>query len=331
MSFSAMSTKMNTYNPVYAHKSHDRTRQSSQAASCAASEPATVIHRNQEHDNGTVSATESFTVDRKETVNGGTEQCTETMKKRRTHRGPRRPRPRKPDTDVPDEDEVHSRSGNGQISIMSKPVSKHLDSCGQHKRELMELSNSSSTTDLQDPFLDHGRDAVGISSPARCSSSSASRSSQSPVCTRRNIHLINPFEIEHTQELERCLRIHGILLNRVNALPVWDGSDLIFRAFHDYLGRCEKSLHALKLRSPSADTAFSVSESEANKALFEACTDSLTLLAMRVLEIEIQIGGEDSEVEDAATDTQKLASSGVYAIVEERGLGSQKDLAIHHK
>ena len=263
----------------------------------------------------------------KDMVDGGIEQCMETTKKkRRTHRGPRRPRQMNLDTDVLNEDEIHSRRGSGRVSMLLELRSKHLDSCGQHQ----QLCHFSSTLDLLDPFLDQGRDAMGISS-APCPSSPASGPPRSPVRKRKDIHPTFPFEVEHIQELERCLKIHGILLNRVNALPVWDGSEFIFQAFHDYLGRCEKSLHALQLRSPSADTGFSVLDFEANEALFEACTDSLTLLAMRVLDMEIQSSGEDAEVDDAATDTQKLALSGVYAIVEKRGLGSQKALAIHYK
>ena len=310
---------------------------------CEESETVTVIHRKQENEDGTVSITDSSTnhgqtpgdtycdMEKKgEVVDGGAEECTDTIKKKRTHRGPRRPRQRKIDTDVFDEDKIRGISANWRVSSALKPESDHLDSCGQHQRGITELRHSSSTLDLQDPFLGHGRDAVGIS-PASCLSSPASEPSQSPEWSKRENHLTRPLEVEHTQELERRLEIHSILLTRVNALPVWDGSDIVFKALHEYLGRCEKSLHALQLPSPPLEAAFSVLEIEANESLFEACTDSLALLAVKVLEIEIQFGDERSEVEDGRTVAQEVALSRAYAIVEKRGLASPKDRKIRCK
>ena len=288
---------------------------------------AAVIHG---IENGTVSVEEFFTRNREETVEDGTEGCSNFAKKKRTHRGPRRPRERKADTNLLDGNEVHNQSANWRVSSALQSTSHHLDSYEQHESGIMELRHSSPIPDLQDPFLDHGQAGVGTSS-APYAWSPASDPSPTPDCKQGNIDLKTPSEAEHTQELERCLDIHGLLLNRVNALPVWEGSDPVFKAFHEYLGRCEKSLHALQLRSPSLDTTFSVLEFEANESLFEACTDSLALLAMRVLEIEIQIGDEGSDIEDAAVWKQELALPRVYAIVEERGLASQKDLALGGK
>ena len=229
-----------------------------------------------------------------------------------------------------DEDKIRGLSANWRVSSTLKSTSHHLDSCGQHQGGITELRHSSSTPDLQDPFLDHGKKAVGMS-PAPCSSGPASDPSQCPERNRGVIHPTNPVEAGHTQELERCLEIHSILLNRVNALPVWDGSGPIFKAFHEYLGRCEKSLHALQLRSPSLDPAERVLDIEANESLFEACTDSLALLAMRVLEIEIKNGDEASRVEGRGIVAQEIALSSVCAVVEKRGLALPKDLAIQCK